>query len=78
MFGGEDIVEGALCRIEGGHCALKMLVETTMKSYRAMKTYIMYKLRCRDWLNSPIDRQRDGSNQIRRMRGAQAMCQDLT
>ena len=77
MSGGEDIAEGALCRIEDGHGALKVSVQITIKSYGALKTYIGWKLRCRDWLNTPIDRQRGESNQ-RRVRGAQAMCQGLT
>ena len=37
MSGGEDIVEGAPCRIEGGHCALKVSVETTIKPYQALR-----------------------------------------
>lgn len=48
MSGGEDIVEGALCRIEDGHSALKASDQITIKSYGALKTYIGYKLRCRD------------------------------
>ncbi len=76
MSGGKDIVEGALYRIEDGHSALEASI--IIISYRALKTYIEYKLRCRDWLNTPIDRQRVESNQNRRVRGAQAMCQGLT
>ena len=37
MSGVKDIVEGALCRIEGGHCAFKVSVETTIKSYHALR-----------------------------------------
>lgn len=40
MSGGEDIIEGALCRIEDGHGALKVSVHITIKSYGALKTYI--------------------------------------
>ena len=40
MSGGEDIVEGALCRIEDGHSALKMSVQIAMKFYRGWNTYI--------------------------------------
>lgn len=43
MSRGEDIVEGALCRIEDGHCTLKVSVEITIKSYRALNTYIRSK-----------------------------------
>ena len=78
MSGGEDIIEGALCRIQDGHSALEALVQITISFYRALKTYIGYKLRCRDWLNTPIGRQRVESNQNGRVRGAQAMCKGLT
>ncbi len=54
MSGGEDIVEGTLCRIEEGHSALKASAQIIIEVYRALKTYIEYKLRCRDWLNTPI------------------------
>ena len=32
MSGGEDIVKGALCRIEDGHVALKLSVQITIRS----------------------------------------------